>query len=59
MVDQVTAGFRVHPTQSVTPSPYPTANAVARFDDDDGAAAAPLEMVGGSEPRKAAADNQH
>ena len=36
----------------------PTANAIACF-DDGGAIAAPLEVVGGSEPRKAAADDQH
>jgi hypothetical protein len=58
IVDQITAGFRVHTAESVTQGPHPTADAVARF-DDGGAAAAPFEMVGGSEPRKAAADNQH
>jgi len=45
IVDQITAGFRVHTAESVTQRPHPTANAVARF-DDGGAAAASLEVVG-------------
>jgi hypothetical protein len=57
-VDQIAAGFGVHTAESFAQRPDSTADTIARFDHDR-AAAAPLEVVRSSEPRKPAADDQH
>ena len=58
VVDQIAARFRVHAAEAVAQSPYATADAVARLDDDDTAAAS-LELARGGEPREPGANDQY
>ena len=58
IIDQLAAGFRMHPAESLAYRPYPTADPVAGLDDFH-AVAASFELIGGGEPREAGAENQH